>query len=134
MTTQKIRVFALSVGAALAMGISMPSCPGQQAMQQQIDGLTADNQNFKRQVREMETKLQAVTNLSNEFGQAKQLLSQMTDTIKEQQNAIAQMDATVKALAAKVEAAAARSAAPKGYPVRSTKPVAPKRPTVKRNY
>jgi septal ring factor EnvC (AmiA/AmiB activator) len=87
------------VSAFLTLGLSMPSCPGQQAMQQQIDSLQIDNTSLKKRVGALEAQLKTD---SDDMSTAKQLLSQMTTAIKEQQAALGQLDTAVKELAVKV--------------------------------
>ena len=67
----KYLVFAASFAG---MGIAMPSCPGQQAMQQQIDTLTNTNLDVNKKLRTMQGQ---ITGLSNDMNQVKQLLPKL---------------------------------------------------------
>ena len=93
--------------AALGMGITMPSCPGQEAMQQQIDALQTKNAELTRKV----TALEATTKkISDDMGKMTQLLAEMTNTIQAQKGAMDQMSGAIKELQAR---AAAPAPAPK---------------------
>jgi septal ring factor EnvC (AmiA/AmiB activator) len=86
-------------GAFLGMGISMPSCPGQQAMQQQIDSLQASNTDLSKKVQTLNNQL---ASLNNDMNQVKQLLPQMTNVIQAQKGALDQLDVQVKEVQAKL--------------------------------
>ena len=88
----KYLVFAASFAG---MGIAMPSCPGQQAMQQQVDALQTANLEAGKKFRTLQTQ---VTGLSNDMNQVKQLLPQMTNVIQAQKAALDQLDVTVQQL------------------------------------
>lgn len=81
--------------ATTGLGIAMPSCPGQQAMQQQIDALNGKNGDLAKKTQSLETQLKQAT---NELGQIKQLLPQMSQAILQQKTSIDAMDATLKDL------------------------------------
>jgi septal ring factor EnvC (AmiA/AmiB activator) len=87
------------IGAAFSgMGIAMPSCPGQQAMQQQLDTLQTSNAELTKKVQSMQAQL---TSINSDMGQVKQLLPQMTNVIQAQKGALEQLDATVKSMQSK---------------------------------
>ena len=86
----KYLIFAASFAG---MGIAMPSCPAQQAMQQQIDVIQTNNMDTTKKLRTLQTQ---VTGLSNDMNQVKQLLPQMTNVIQAQKGALDQLDATVQ--------------------------------------
>ena len=85
-------------GAFAGMGIAMPSCPGQQAMQQQIDALQITNTDLTKKVQALNTQ---VTSLNNDMTQVKQLLPQMTNVIQAQKGALDQLNTSVKDLQSK---------------------------------
>ena len=85
----------------VGMGMSMPSCPGQQAMQQQIDSLQTTNLDLGKKIRTMQTQL---TSMSNDMNQVKQLLPQMTNVIQAQKGALDQLDITVQQMRGKGKA------------------------------
>ena len=96
----RILTFAgLPVLALATMGISMPSCPGQEAIQQQVDGLTS-------RLNEADQKVQALTTqvgtLSKEMTDAKALLEQLSQTVIAQKDAIATLQTSQEELQAKV--------------------------------
>ena len=88
----KIRVLVFAI-AVVGMGISMPSCPGQDAMQKQIDSLTQSNADLKRQVAAMDT---TVKSTATDMGQAKQLLEQMTNAIQAQKTSVMNLETSIK--------------------------------------
>ncbi|MCM2322462.1 MAG: hypothetical protein NDJ90_04290 [Oligoflexia bacterium] len=100
----------LAIPAAIAgMGISMPSCPGQQAIQQQIDALQAGNADLTKKVQTLETQNKIIT---QEMLQVKQLLEQMTSAIQSQKAELTLATTAIKELQARPVAPApkARSA------------------------
>lgn len=102
------------VGTAfLTMAVTMPSCPGQQAMQQQIDTLQSTVTRLNTQVMSMDSQ---VKSLSSDNVQLKELMEKV---VTSQQGAINQMNASIKDLDQKVNLAVARmssSAKGKGKP------------------
>ena len=92
------------------MGITMPSCPGQQAMQQQIDSLTASNQQLTRKIQEMDGQLKP---LVTDMGQVKQLLPEMTNVIQGHRSELAALTEQVKQLQAKMPAPKGKAPAKK---------------------
>lgn len=90
----------IALGAAVAgMGIAMPSCPGQQAMQQQIDALQAKNAEMAKHIQNLDNQVKAD---SNDMGQVKTLLSQVSNTVLAQKQAQDALEAQVKELTTKV--------------------------------
>lgn len=85
--------------AFLGMGLSMPSCPGQQAMQQQIDALQTANAEMSKKIQTLTTQVESV---NADMTQVKQVLPQMTNVIQAQKGALDQLDASVKEMDAKI--------------------------------
>ena len=83
--------------AILGMGISMPSCPGQQAMQQQIDGVEKREGALAQRTQTLENQLRS---LSSEMGGVKQQLANISGTIIEQKHAIEKLTEEVSRLKA----------------------------------
>jgi septal ring factor EnvC (AmiA/AmiB activator) len=94
--------------ACTTLGLSMPSCPGTQAMQQQLELLDKQQASLKQQIQTLE---QQNKKFETEMGQVTQLLSQVSSTVLAQKSAIEQMEKSLQELAAK--AAAPKPAAPK---------------------
>jgi len=96
---KKIGAVLLPAIAFVTMGISMPSCPGQQAIQQQIDALQA-------RATESDQKVQALTNqvstLNKEMTDVKSLLEQVGQTVIAQKDAISALEAANKAMEEKM--------------------------------
>lgn len=88
----------ITLGTAFAgMGISMPSCPGQQAMQQQIDELKTKNSEMANHIRALESQTKNVT---AELTQAKVLIEQIGKTVLEQNKVIEEIKMAAQAQAA----------------------------------
>jgi septal ring factor EnvC (AmiA/AmiB activator) len=104
----------IMVAAFIGMGMSMPSCPGQQALQQQVDTLTTSNAELSKRVQGMDAQ---VKQLNMDMSQVKQLLKPMSDAIQAQKAGMDQLDSNIKEIQAKMTApkASAKSAA-KGKP------------------
>lgn len=98
----KYLIFAASFAG---MGIAMPSCPGQQALQQQVDAFQNNYLDANKKIRTLQTQ---VTALSNDMNQVKQLLPQMTNVIQAQKGALDQLDATVQQMRHKGKPPAAK--------------------------
>jgi len=102
------RFVAPVIGASfLMMGLSMPSCPGQQAMQQQVDALKASEAEMKNRISGLEGQIKS---LRDEAEQNKGLMAQLSTGIAEQGKAIEEM----KAAAAAQSKPAAKAAAKPG--------------------
>ncbi len=82
----------------VGLGMSMPRCPGQQAIQQQLDLMQVTHQEYNKKI---QTLTSQVTTLNSEMQQVKQLLPQMTNVIQAQKTSIDQLSATVKELQTK---------------------------------
>src|SRR4051812_3321025 len=81
--------------AFIGMGMGMPSCPGQQAMQQQLDSLQTANSDLTKKVQAQNAQL---TTLNNDLAQIKQLLPQITGVISVQKAAMDKLDSDLKDL------------------------------------
>jgi len=93
--------------AVMGMGISMPSCPGQQAMQQQVEALQAQNSELTRKVQDLES---GVKNLNNNVIEITKILQQTGANIDAQSKLIQNLTTDISALQA---AKAAPKPAPK---------------------
>lgn len=82
----------------VGMGMSMPSCPGQQAMQQQIDTLQTAQTDLQKKLQAMDAQLKAQSATND---QVKTLLEQMTGAIQAQRGALEQLNTDVKDLKAR---------------------------------
>jgi hypothetical protein len=82
--TRILTLAGFPVIALLTMGIAMPSCPGQQAIQQQIDALTTRANEGDQKLQGMTTQ---VGSLSKEMTDAKALLEQLSQTVIAQKGA-----------------------------------------------
>lgn len=100
----------VAVTGFIGLGMAMPSCPGQQAMQQQIDSLQATTNDLSKRLQTIDAQGKTLT---SDMSQVKQLLKPMSDAIQAQKTAIDQLDANFKELQAKLAAAAAAKPAPK---------------------
>jgi septal ring factor EnvC (AmiA/AmiB activator) len=96
---KKVSLALFPVIGFLTMGISMPSCPGQQALQQQIDALQARATETDQKIQGLTTQ---VNTLSKEMNDAKSLLEQVGQTVIAQKDAISALEGAHKALEEKV--------------------------------
>ena len=85
-------VLGLSVAG---MGMAMPSCPGQQAMQQQIDTLQTSNTDLQKKVTALTKE---VATLTAEMNQAKELLPKMSTVVQAQREALEKLKNSVHVL------------------------------------
>ena len=109
MMTKNLRYGAL-VAAFIGMGMSMPGCPDQKAIQSQIDALQASSAELKTRVQALDQQMSGITNASN---QTQELLTQMNGVIQAQKQAMDTLAAKVEAMhRAPAPAAAAKKAAP----------------------
>ncbi|MEN9722360.1 MAG: hypothetical protein RJB38_346 [Pseudomonadota bacterium] len=92
-------VFGTIVGIAfLTMGLSMPSCPGQQAMQQQIDALSSSEKAMTNKIGALEGQIKS---LKDDLEQTKTMLGQISKTAMDQTSTLERLDESVKALQTK---------------------------------
>ena len=108
-----VGTFVVILTAFVGLGMSMPSCPGQQAMQQQIDSIQASNTDLSKRLQTIDSQTKT---LNGDMSQVKQLLKPMSDAIQAQKTAIDQLDANFKELQTKLAAAAAAKPAAKSAP------------------
>jgi hypothetical protein len=66
MTQGKLNWIVLSM-AAVGLGFAMPSCPGQDALQQQVNTLQSANQELTKKVQALTSQITTLTNENNEF-------------------------------------------------------------------
>jgi septal ring factor EnvC (AmiA/AmiB activator) len=81
------------------MGMSLPSCPGQKEMQQQIELLQTQNADLGKKIQALTTQIGSVT---NDMNQVKQILPQVTGVIEAQKGAIDRIDTRVTDLEARI--------------------------------
>lgn len=66
MTQGKLNWLVLGM-AVVGLGFAMPSCPGQDAMQQEISALQSSNQELTKKVQTLTTQVTTLTNENNEI-------------------------------------------------------------------
>jgi len=97
---KKNLVTTVIAASFLTLGLSMPSCPGQQAMQQELD-------NFKKSQAEMQGRIgtleAALKSMKDENEQTKGLIGQVSATLGEHTQAIEQLKAAKAAPAPKAK-------------------------------
>jgi septal ring factor EnvC (AmiA/AmiB activator) len=106
------KFYVVLFAAFVGMGMSMPGCPGQEAMQQQIDTLTTQNTELTKRLQAMDTQLKAV---DKDMIDVKTLLKPMADAVQAQKTALDQLDANLKEVQSKL--ASKGGAKPAGKPV-----------------
>lgn len=98
----------VAFGAAMiGMGMSLPSCPGEQAMQQQLDSLQTTQADLQKKLQAHETQLKSMLQTQE---QEKQLLEQMTSAIQAQRGALEELNHSLKEMQAQATAAQSKSA------------------------
>ncbi|NDD92311.1 hypothetical protein EBZ37_09525 [bacterium] len=86
--------FAPIVGASfLLMGLSMPSCPGQQALQQQVDALKTADSEIRSLITAQDSQIKG---LKEENERAKAMVSQLVATVTEQSKKLDELTEKVK--------------------------------------
>lgn len=110
--SQRMRVryawMVVATSALLGLGVSMPSCPGQQALQKQVDEMSNTLKDTNKKILGMEGVLRGLEGDNKQF---KELLEQMTKTIQAQKTALDQLDQITKELQAKATAKGSKSSA-----------------------
>jgi peptidoglycan hydrolase CwlO-like protein len=92
--------------AVLGMGISMPSCPGQQAMEQKIESLEKSNAELKAKLLNMDGNVKsALEKVTAADGQ----LNQLSQDAQAAKGRLDQLETAIKDLQS-------RASAPKGKP------------------
>ena len=91
----------------LMMGLSMPSCPGQQALQQQVDALKTSETDMKNRLSATEASVKA---MKEDLDQSKALVAQLSKTVVDQTSTLEKLDEAVKALSTKSKPAASKAA------------------------
>lgn len=98
--------FALSAtlgSALLLMGINIPSCPGQQAMQKQLDDSATKQAELTKNI---STQADKIKGLEKEVSDLKTSLGEVAEVLKSHK-------ATIEGVQTKVDDMAARASAPK---------------------
>ena len=84
--------------AVFGMGLSMPSCPGQQAMQEQVEALKTSQADSNKKIQALDAQIKKMT---GDVDQMKALVSQVSNAVLAQKMAIENMDAALKAVQSK---------------------------------
>lgn len=79
----------------LLMGLSMPSCPGQQEMQQSVEALKASETEMKVKLTSAENSIKG---LKEDVAEMKTMVAQVSNTVLEQKATLEKMDEALKAL------------------------------------
>ena len=88
----------IALSAFLGMGMSMPSCPGQQEMKDQVTALQAQNGDLAKKIQAQEAK---VKQLTEDMNTIKTALPQVVSTIQAQKTGLDQLDSAIKELQSK---------------------------------
>jgi septal ring factor EnvC (AmiA/AmiB activator) len=91
--------WAVLAGAIVAMGVTMPSCPGQQAMQDQIDQLKTSQADLSKRLQLSETQLKQLIDMANQMHNDFQGMGGMVTQTKTD---VDQMKVTLQAMQAKM--------------------------------
>lgn len=103
MKTRHVLLLSL---APLAMAFTMPSCPGNEAMQQQLDAITAKNTELQRGLQTLQGQAKTLNDDSN---QMKQVVNTLSETVLAQKTAIEKLEASVNDTNAQLSRLGARS-------------------------
>ena len=90
---------AIFLAAFIGMGMSLPSCPGDKAMQQQIDMLQTSNQDMTRKLQNLDNQLKSA---GNDVIAQKSLITQLATTVSAQKEAIDNLYNQIKMIQAKM--------------------------------
>jgi peptidoglycan hydrolase CwlO-like protein len=113
----------LFAAAFTGMGMSLPSCPGDKAMQQQIDMLQQNNADMTRKLQALNGQIQS---LGADLGSQKQVMTQLASTVAAQKEAIDNIYGSVKALQSRPVPAPPRPATPSKAKAKSKSKSKPK--------
>ena len=80
--------------------MSLPSCPGDKAMQQQIDSLQTSNQDMTRKLQNLDNQLKSA---DSDVVAQKSLITQLATTVSAQKEAIDNLYNQIKILQAKAD-------------------------------
>jgi septal ring factor EnvC (AmiA/AmiB activator) len=89
------------------MGMNMPSCPGQQAMQKQIDDLSTHMSSVEKTTGNANGK---VTNLEKEVTELKNSLGEVAEVLKTHKATIEQLQAQIQDLSARASTSSKKPA------------------------
>ena len=106
----KQALLPLVTTSLLMMGLGVPSCPGQQAMQQQIDSIKTEETELKMKMQAVDTQLKA---LKEDLEQTKALVAPMSLAAKDQAASIERLDSSIKALETSFKSMSAKPATAK---------------------
>ncbi len=81
--------------ASLGLGLSMPSCPGQKEMQQQLDHLQTQNTELAKTIEKLSTQ---TNGLVSEIAQIRQILPSVTAVLQAQKNEVDSLRTRVESL------------------------------------
>jgi TolA-binding protein len=102
------RTLAILVAAFFTMAFTLPGCPDMDAMNQKMADLDKKSSDNTKQLREIADQLRII---NDEHNTMKTLVSQVSQTVLEQKDALEKMDAAMKT----------RKAAPAPAPASSAK-------------
>src|SRR5262245_52266283 len=101
---KKMTIVALS-SAFIGMGIAMPQCPGEKAMQDQIDQLKATQITMTQKLQAMDSQVKAATTKMDTMSQAIVTLGSAVDA---QKGALERLNAAVTEMQTKMAASATK--------------------------
>jgi septal ring factor EnvC (AmiA/AmiB activator) len=105
----KIVKYVVYAAAVSGLGLSMPSCPGQQAMQTQLDSLQTAQADMTKKVTALETQ---VKTLNQNAAQVTQAVQEIAGAVQAQKASMDQLNTAVKELQARASAPAPAKKAP----------------------
>lgn len=97
--------------AFIGMGMGMPQCPGEKAMQDQVDSLKATQITMTQKLNSVDAQAKAA---NMDVGQIKQAITQLAGAVDAQKDALKRLDESIKELQNKLASMSSRpSAKPK---------------------
>jgi septal ring factor EnvC (AmiA/AmiB activator) len=106
----KLSSIVIAICALGLMGVSMPGCPGQQAMQAQIDLNTTKAADADRKIQALSNQ---VASLNKDITDLRGSLAQVAQTVIDQNDALKKMEEAIQAMSASKAKAAPKAAVKK---------------------
>lgn len=87
-------IWTVVLTAFFGLGLSLPGCPGGQAVQQQIDSLSTNNAEMIKKIQILENNM---NRLNNDFNRLSSLLNQMGTIIQKHDTALNSVNTAMSA-------------------------------------
>ena len=111
MKNRKLLFWVTMTVSTFGLGIAMPSCPGQQAMQQQVDLLQTKNRELSTRIQTMENSLKTMT---ADLDQLRQLPGKITPALQSYQAELEKINTAITAMQTQMKSGGSKAAPAKG--------------------